>query len=131
MGPKNGLVMKPPEQDLTDRVPVWDEFHMLFMDTDVTLWHDRIVEVCIKSKYSVDELEAILFNEVLPGLRFNLWLFPAPEWRGFETEWLKQRILNKHRFGKRRPLLGRRYTQRHWRQLRPRIEAKEASCQME
>ena len=123
--------MKPPEQDLTDRVPIWDEFQMLFMDTDVTLFYDRIVEVCIQSKYSVDELEAILFNEVFPGVRFNLWLLPAPDWCGFETEWLKQRILKKHCFAKRRPLLGRLYTQGHWRKLRPRIEARESSCQME
>lgn len=113
--------MKPPENDIADRTPIWDALQMLYMDTDVTLDYDRIVDTCRSSKYSVDDIEAILFNEVMPAVRFN-FMFPIPEWCGFEVEWLKSRVLKKHRFGKRRPIWGRRYTNSHWKQLRPRIE---------
>lgn len=113
--------MESPEEDITDRTPIWDALQMLFMDTDVTLSYDDIVDTCKASKYSVIDIEAILFNEVLPAVRFNMLMFPAPEWCGFEAEWLKARVLKKHRYGKRKPLWGRLYTNAHWKQLRPRI----------
>jgi hypothetical protein len=56
------------------------------MDTDVTLSYDFIVQRCADSKYSIDELENILFNEVLPALRFNMFILPAPEWAGFQSD---------------------------------------------
>jgi hypothetical protein len=34
----------------------------------------------------------------------NLMLLPAPEWAGFDMDWLSKRILERHRFGKRLPL---------------------------
>ena len=114
--------MQPPENDIDDRIPVWDSLQMLFMDTDVTLDYDHIVRTCRASKYTADEIEAILFNEVMPAVRFNLLMLPAPEWCGFEVEWLKDRILKKHRYGKRRPLWFQLYTRGHWKKLRPRIE---------
>ncbi len=95
---------------------------MLFMDTDVTLCYDHIVETCKSSKYTVDDIEEILFNEVMPAVRFNLLMLPAPEWCGFDVEWLKKRVLKKHCFERRRPLWFRRYTDDHWKKLRPRIE---------
>jgi len=95
---------------------------MLYMDTDVTLSYDHIVEACTSSKYSLEELDSILYNEVMPAVRFNMLMLPAPEWCGFELTWLKQQILKKHRFGKRRPMFFRFYTNRHWRKLRGRIE---------
>ena len=113
--------MQSPEDDITDRTPVWDALQMLFMDTDVSLSYDYIVDTCNSSKYSVDEIESILFNEVMPAVRFNMLMLPAPEWCGFEVEWLKKRVLKKHRYGKRRPLWFRLYTNSHWKKLRPRI----------
>ncbi|MEM8816556.1 MAG: hypothetical protein AAGE85_12070 [Pseudomonadota bacterium] len=110
--------MKPPEQDIEDRAPLWDALQMLFMDTDVTLSYEHIVRTCKSSKYSIDEVEDILFNEVMPAVRFNLLMLPAPEWCGFDVEWLKDRVLKKHRFGRRRPLWFRRYTDGHWKALR-------------
>jgi tRNA A37 N6-isopentenylltransferase MiaA len=68
------------------------------------------------------ELDRILYNEVMPALRFNMLMLPAPEWQGFEIEWLKRRILKKHRFGRRQPIWFRAYTTLHWSKLRPRIE---------
>jgi hypothetical protein len=114
--------MLPPERDLQDRTPVWDCLQLLFMDTDVTLAYDHIVQVCAGSKYSTDEIEDILYNEVMPSIRFNMMILPAPEWAGFNVEWLKKRILKKHRFGRSRPVWFRRYTARHWNHIRPCIE---------
>lgn len=116
--------MQPPEDDIIDRAPVWDALQMLLMDTDVSLSYDHIVETCNSSKYSVDEIESILFNEVMPVVRFNMLMLPAPEWCGFAVEWLKKRILKKHRYGKRRPIWFRMYTSSHWRKLRPRLSSK-------
>ncbi|QGX40764.1 DUF7079 family protein [Permianibacter aggregans] len=114
--------MLEPEQDLEQRLPVWDALQMLFMDTDVTFEYESITRICAASSYTIAELEAILFNEVLPAVRFNMFLFPAPEWTGFEREWLKNRVLKKHRFGKRKPLLLRWYTHCHWHKLKAMIE---------
>ena len=113
--------MQSPENDIDDRTPVWDALQMLYMDTDVTLSYNHIVDTCKSSKYSVDEVEAILFNEIMPAVRFNLLMLTAPEWSGFEVQWLIDRVLKKHRFGKRRPIWSRRYTSSHWKKLRPRI----------
>ena len=114
--------MQPPEQDIESRTPVWDCMQNLYMDTDVTLSYEYIAKVCGNSKYSIDELEDILFQEVLPALKFNLFHLPAPEWAGFETQWVVARILKKHKFGKSRPWILRRYTTSHWKALTPLIE---------
>ena len=115
--------MQPPAHDLRDRQPIWDALQMFFMDTDSDLLVDSIARTCATSKYSLDELETILFQEVLPACRFNLFTLPGGEWRGFGLEWLTARILEKHRFGKRRPLILRQYTQGHWKKIRGRILA--------
>lgn len=113
--------MQNPEDDILDRTPVWDSLQDLYMDTDVTHSYELISKVCNQSKYTIDELEDILFQEVLPALRFNLYALPAPEWRGFKTAWLVKRILKKHQFGKRKPWIGRKYTQQQWALLKPRL----------
>lgn len=92
------------------------------MDTDVTLSYDFIARRCADSKYSIDELENILFNEVLPALRFNMFILPTPEWAGFHTDWVVKRVLSKHLFGKRKPWILRRYTQAHWIHIRQKIQ---------
>ena len=92
------------------------------MDTDVTLAYQHIATICSQSNYSIEELHDILFQEVLPALRFNLYALPAPEWRGFETACLVERILKKHQFGKSKPWIGRLYTLQQWRVLMPLIQ---------
>lgn len=114
--------MNTPEKDIKDRTPVWDLMQNIYMDTDVTLSYHAISETCATSKYTLDELEKILFNEVLPALKFNMFVMPAPEWAGFNTEWVVERILKKHRFGKRKPWVLRRYTKGHWVKIRHLIE---------
>jgi hypothetical protein len=119
--------MKHPKDDLAARIPIWNSLQILFMDTDPALNLENMAGVCAASPYSIDEIEKILFNEVLPACRFNMFMLPAPEWAGFETTWLVQRILRKHRFGRWRPLLLRRYTNGWWARLEPMIRARRAA----
>jgi len=114
--------MKKPEADIDDRTPVWGCLQDLYMDTDVTLSYNHIVSVCSQSKYSIVELHDILFQEVLPTLSSNLYALPAPEWRGYEMTGLVEHILKKHKFGKRKPWIGRSYTQQQWQVLKPLIQ---------
>jgi hypothetical protein len=113
--------MKEPEADIDNRTPIWDVLQELFMDTDVMLAYQHIATVCSQSKYTIEELHDILFQEVLPALRGNLYALPAPEWRGFETACLVERILKKHQFGKSKPWIGRKYIQQQWKILLPLI----------
>ena len=119
--------MEHPENDIVDRTPIWDCMQDLFMDTDVSLSYEFIVKRCAESKYEIDELEKILFNEVLPALRFNMFNLPAPEWAGFQTDFVVQRVLKKHRFGKSKPWLLRRYTQQQWNILKLKIDEKRST----
>jgi hypothetical protein len=52
--------MERPCLDLEDQTVVGDAMQMVWMDTDVELLLDWIVGVCAESKYSLQELEAIL-----------------------------------------------------------------------
>ena len=113
--------MLPPEQDLRDRQDIWDAMQMFFMDTDTAIFAEGIARTCAASKYSLEELEDILFQEVLPACRFNLLMLPAPEWTGFTLEYLTEQVLEKHRFGKRRPFMFRNFTQEYWGEVRGRI----------
>lgn len=115
--------MRPPEQDIAARQPVWDQLQMLFMDSEPDL--DAIAAACAASPYSVPDLEEVLFLEVLPACGANVG-DPCAEWRGFALGWLTRRILESHRFGRGRPWRLRRYTTSWWRRLRPKIEARRA-----
>ncbi|MGB0132465.1 DUF7079 family protein [Dokdonella sp.] len=122
--PRKRVAMVEPSLDLTDRVPIWDELQHFWMDSDPEDQLQRIADACAESKYAIEELEAIFWNEVRPALSFNLWGMPAPEWRGFEKEWLKTRVLKKHRFG--RPVPPRwlhRYANSWWGKLQVEIVA--------
>jgi hypothetical protein len=90
--------MLPPDQDETDRRPIWDALQMFCMDTDPGLSVQTSAAACARSKYSVAELEQIFWNEVRPAVQFNLRSI-AGEWAGFEIEWLSRRILATNRFG--------------------------------
>lgn len=116
--------MKAPADDLADRAPVWDELQYFWMDTDLAPLLPSIARVCAASKYSIAELEAIYWNEVRPAVAANLWIPTAPEWAGFDLDWLTTRILDKHRFGKPLPWRWLRPGAREcWRELRVAVEA--------
>lgn len=91
--------MDHPSRNLDDRAVIWNHMQMFWMDTDPSKEVKGAARVCASSKYSLAELEAIFWNEVRPAVSFNMWLLPAPEWAGFEIEWLKNRVLERHRFG--------------------------------
>ena len=115
--------MKPPEEDLENRKPVWNVMQMIYMDTDMDSEYPHIAEVCVASPYSISELKEILFKEVFPACRPNFYYPVAPEWCGYEMNWLTQRILKKHRHGKRFPLfLFHTLTAMCWRKLEKRIK---------
>jgi hypothetical protein len=92
--------VNPPGEDIDDRALIWNQMQMFWMDTDPGIFLPEIARACAESKYSIDELKAIFWNEVRPAVAFNLWMLPAPEWTGFELEWLKGRVLKKARFGR-------------------------------
>lgn len=110
--------MEAPENDIKDRQPVWDEMQMLFMDIDIDDLLPEIAKVCAESKYRLEELESIFFDEVFPACRFNMWCMPAPEWEGFEINWLTEQILKKQRHGKRRLIVNRKYATIYWEKLK-------------
>jgi hypothetical protein len=110
--------MKPPGEDIEDRAPVWDYMQNFWMDTDPAILLPEVVRVCADSKYTLEELELIYWNEVRPAVSFNMAMFPAPEWAGFELEWLKSRVLRKSRFGRTLPRKWLHpYSRGWWRKL--------------
>lgn len=122
--------MRPPDEDIDDRAPVWDWMQHVWMDTDPALLLPAIARACAESKYTLDELEAIFWNEVRPAVSFNLGLSPVPEWAGFDIGWLKARVLRTARFGK--PLPRRwlhPYASGWWKTLRAAIVRCRDACE--
>jgi len=116
--------MLPPEQDIESRSVIWGSMQMLFMDTDPEFELEHIAKVCASSMYTLTELEEILFNEVQPSLRSNIFMNTTPEWRGFDTESLIELVLKKHRFRKRRQLFFSAYSKEYWLKLKSLISEK-------
>lgn len=87
------------------RVPVWRALSDLYLDTDVTMFHEHIAETLADSPFPLDALRDILLEDVHPALYGNL-LIVAGEWAGFEDEWLLPRIAEV----RRRPRWRRRLT---------------------
>jgi hypothetical protein len=94
--------MLAPHLDIAARTPVWDRMQMLWMDTDPRFEIDAVARACAASAYTREELAAIYWNELQPALAFNLRSHLG-EWRGFDRDWLVQRILATHRFGRSPP----------------------------
>src|SRR5262245_28343183 len=76
---------------LADRKPVWEALSTLFLDTDVSLLLEYRAGRLASSPYNLEELEAILANEVYPVCKRNLTSI-AGEWAGFDEEWLASEI---------------------------------------
>lgn len=80
-------------EDLEQRRPVWSVLSELYLDTELDESdHERICSVLARSKYSVGQLEEILYRELHPVLFGNL-LSVAGEWAGFDEQWLEHSIL--------------------------------------
>ena len=84
--------MKPTEAQLAERLPAWEALSEFFLDTELQKSdYERIAGILAATKYSEDELEDILVEEVCPVCRGNA-LTPAGEWIGFDPDWLKEQI---------------------------------------
>ena len=79
-------------QDLPARRPVWEALSELFLDTDVSDGRAWRAQVLAESPYTLDELQAILQDEVGPVCQSNL-LGVAGVWTGFDPQWLEAAIL--------------------------------------
>ena len=86
------LVLRPAGSDLAGRRPVWLALSDLFLDTEVNRFREGNARTLAASAYSMDELDAILREEVYPACSFNLSQV-AGEWAGFDADWLERRIL--------------------------------------
>lgn len=116
--------MKHPKKDLVNRQHIWDAMHVLWLDTDVEgFYFSYAVDICVQSKYSIDELKRIYWHEVYPTLRFNLMPWDvAGEWYPVDIESLSEEILKRHKF--RKPIFFkrlRRYAFQYWDRLEKNI----------
>jgi hypothetical protein len=105
------VALKPANEDLVNRAPVWDALSELFLDTELELHHlERISSTLAASPYSAVEIESILYDEVYPVCIWNLRTV-AGEWNGFDSELLHKAILNTLRAW---PRLPRWMQMGHW-----------------
>ena len=95
------LVMAFSRDDVEQRQPIWDAMQMIWMDTDVDAEVPNIISICSESNYKISEIEEIYWNEVRPVVSKNM-LIPviAPEWVGYELDWLSDKIMNRLLHGK-------------------------------
>lgn len=106
----------------------------MFLDTDVTVDRNWRAAKLAESPYSLDELDAILADEVYPVCKNNL-VCVAGVWTGFDPEWLESAILRRmsrprwfaswFRFGRRVPLVAD-----EWRETRLAILARRQGLEM-
>jgi hypothetical protein len=78
-------------EEIAIRRPVWVAMSDLFLDTDVSLFHEHIARVCAESRFTIGQLESIFNDEVAPLVGSNL-LSVAGEWAAFDEEWLVSQI---------------------------------------
>ena len=78
-----------------DRFPVWDALSEFFLDTELDIKdYERISTVLAGSKYTIEELQDILYYEVYPICKWNMFSV-AGEWAGFHPDWIMENIAPK------------------------------------
>lgn len=91
---------------------------MIWMDTDVNDELEKIISVCAGSDFEISELENIYWNEVRPVVAKNMLIPVAPEWAGYDLDWLVSKItkrIQSRRVYKRSRL--RVYSYRYWKKI--------------
>lgn len=109
--------------DIEMRRGVWISFSELYLDTDPVPAYAHVARTLAASPYSLDELRHILFEEVHPIVRANLWA-SAGIWDGFDNDWLCARIaarLARPRWLRLPAGLFAATAKTSWRELEPRI----------
>ena len=117
--------MLSPEEDLENRRPVWIACSVLFLDTELQeVDYKSIARACAQSPYSWEELDTIMFQEVWPAFRMNLYSTTG-EWAGWPPEFIEEQVLEaqkrKWRLPARFSLLFRSF-RKDWERVRPLIE---------
>lgn len=109
-----------------ERFPVWNALSEFFLDTELdSKDYDRIGTILAESKYTEKELEEILYYEVYPACKWNMFSI-AGEWDGFHPEWIMEHIAPKKDTRPRFCLapLHRWMYQGHWKRISRTIEVK-------
>ena len=95
--------MRPPEQDLVNRRPVWTALSALYLDTELSADDiAHLAEQLATSPYTPGELISILLTEIHPVCVGNLRQV-AGVWSGFDPAGLEVEILRRQRTLFRRP----------------------------
>lgn len=115
--------MRPNEDQIQERLPIWDTLSKFFLDTELQPEdHRRIADTLAASRYSEKGLEDILTYEVYPVCNFNMFSI-AGEWAWFDSDWMLEKMAPLY---DKRPRFNfgfrHRWTfRRHWEKVSPMI----------
>jgi len=116
--------MNAPAAATDERLPVWEALSEFFLDTELNADnYERIAAQLARSRYSEAELQDILWYEVYPACKWNMFSM-AGEWAGFGEEWIMQNIAprkdKRPRFFHWKPFHSG-FFQDHWDAVRKRV----------
>lgn len=78
-----------------ERFPVWDALSEFFLDTELEMKdYERISKMLASTKYTINEIQEILYYEVYPVCKWNMFSV-AGEWAGFHPDWIMENIAPK------------------------------------
>ena len=84
--------MRMSDESKDERFPVWDALSEFFLDTELVKEdYEYISGVLASSKYTVKEMQEILYYEVYPVCKWNLFTV-AGVWGGFHPDWIMENI---------------------------------------
>ncbi len=109
------------EADTTERSKLWHLLSDFYLDEHMTPQDlSNIAARCAESKYTVAELDVIMFREVYPALIQNLWA-PVGEWVPWSEEEVATRV-HKYRHEPTPVRWWQFITWRSWARLRRQVE---------
>ena len=80
------------EVETTDRSRMWHLLSAFYLDEHMTSHQlSSIAARCAESKYTIEELDIIMFREVYPALIHNTWA-PIGEWVPWSEEEVAARV---------------------------------------